>query len=182
MNGYQRITRVDGNNTPAFGTQITYKPSAAVTLNYSTFIGNDKPDTASQWRYHNNIYGIFQVSEGVGITLGFDIATEENPKGEGDNNIWYSPVVIAKFALSDKCSLAARAEYYSDEDGILIATGTTNGFKTFGYSLNFDYLITPNAVFRIEGRGLSSEDEIFTLDNEPSKNNYFVTTSLGISF
>lgn len=182
LNGYQRITRVEGNNTPAFGAQITYKPSSTVTLNYSNFYGNDKPDSLDQWRFHNNFYGIFQISDAVGITLGFDIATEEEPKGGDDYNVWYTPVAIAKFGLSDKVSLTARAEYYSDEDGIIIATGTPNGFKTFAYSLNIDYHVAPNALFRIEGRGLSSEDEIFKLHDEPSKNNYFITTSLGISF
>ncbi len=183
LNGYQRIFRPDGNNTPAFGAQITYKPSSTVTLNYSNFYGNDKPDSIEQWRFHNNFYGIFQLTDAVGITLGFDIATEQEPKGEDDYNIWYTPVLIARFGLGEKANLTARAEYYSDEDGIIIATGTPNGFKTFGYSLNLDFKIMENALFRIEGRGLSSEDEIFTNSNgEPTKNNYFVTTSLGISF
>ncbi|MDX1942279.1 MAG: porin [Saprospiraceae bacterium] len=182
LNGYQRIFRVNSNNTPAFGAQITYKPSSTVTLNYSNFYGNDKPDSLKQWRFHNNFYGIFQLTDAVGLILGFDIATEETLKGENNYNIWYTPVVIAKFGLSDKVSLTARAEYYSDEDGIIIATGTSNGFKTFSYSLNADYQFTLNALFRIEGRGLNSEDEIFILNNKPSKNNYFITTSLGISF
>src|SRR5664279_2330852 len=46
INGWQRIARVDGNNTPAFGTQITFTPSGKFSVNYSTFIGNDKPDSA----------------------------------------------------------------------------------------------------------------------------------------
>jgi hypothetical protein len=34
----------------------------------------------------------------------------------------------------------------------------------------------------MEGRGLSSKDKIFTLDNQVSNQNYFVTTSLAIAF
>ena len=44
LNGWQHIRRVEGNSSPSFGTQVTYKPSAKVTLNWSTFIGNNKPD------------------------------------------------------------------------------------------------------------------------------------------
>src|SRR6476620_10805066 len=40
LNGWQRIQRVDGNTTPAFGAQVTFKPLDKVTLNYSNFIGN----------------------------------------------------------------------------------------------------------------------------------------------
>lgn len=35
LNGWQRIQRVNGNNTPAFGHQITFKPNSKVTLNVS---------------------------------------------------------------------------------------------------------------------------------------------------
>lgn len=183
LNGWQRIVRPEANNTPAFGTQITFYPSDAVALNWSTFIGNDKPDDARQWRFFNNFYGIFQLTNHFGVTAGFDIGTEEEAKGEGDeNNIWFSPIIITRLALNDQLALGARAEYYSDEDGVIIATDTPNGFKTLGYSLNVDYIITDHALFRIEGRILNSKDEIFTLNNEPSSNNYFITTSLGISF
>lgn len=183
LNGWQRIVRPEGNNTPAFGTQITFYPNDAVTLNWSTFIGNDKPDAARQWRFFNNFYGIFQLTNNFGITAGFDIGMEEKSKGESDdNNIWFSPIIITRLALNNQLALGARAEYYSDENGVIIATETPNGFKTFGYSLNVDYQISDNALFRIEGRALNSEDEIFTLNNEPSNNNYFITTSLGISF
>ncbi len=39
LNGWQRITRVDGNSLMSWGTEIYYKPSGKVTLNYSTFFG-----------------------------------------------------------------------------------------------------------------------------------------------
>jgi hypothetical protein len=50
LNGWQHIRPVPRNTTPSFGTQITYKPSPGVTLNSSTFIGNDYPDTARRMR------------------------------------------------------------------------------------------------------------------------------------
>ena len=34
--------------------------------------------------------------------------------------------------LTNKWAVALRGEYYSDENGVIIATGTTNGFKTIG--------------------------------------------------
>src|SRR5690606_24702719 len=55
MNGWQRIQRVEGNSTPALGHQLTYRPSEKITLNSSSFIGNDKPDEAKQMRYFHNL-------------------------------------------------------------------------------------------------------------------------------
>ncbi|MEK7256650.1 MAG: porin [Bacteroidota bacterium] len=182
LNGWQRIQRVDGNQTPGFGTQITFYPSSSVTLNSSTFIGNDKPDDVRQMRYFHNFYGIFQINETWAATLGFDVGAEQIAKGESEHNTWYSPVFLLKYDPG-RWAVSGRVEYYTDENGVIIATGTPNGFKTFGYSLNVDCAVRDNVLWRIEGRGFSSEDEIFTDRNgEPSTTNFFITTALSVGF
>ena len=182
LNGWQRIARVNGNNTPAFGTQITFTPNGKVTFNYSTFIGNDKPDTVSQMRYYNNFYALLNATDKFRITLGFDYGLEQKSKGSSKYNTLYSPVMIFHYQCCNKLAVAVRGEYYNDKNGIIIATGTPNGFQTFGYSLNFDYKISDNVMWRVEGRGLSSKDKIFNIKNQFSYQNYFVTTSLAIAF
>lgn len=183
LNGWQHIQRPEGNNTPAFGTQITYTPSSKVTLNYSTFIGNDKPDVAKQMRYFHNLYGILHLSDQFHITAGFDYGMEQDSTGSSDFNSWYSPVIIVKYDLDDTWSIAARGEYYADEHGVIIVTGTENGFKTTGFSLNLDCRIRTNAVWRIEGRLLSSKDNIFNdVDGGAVNSNTAITTSLAVSF
>jgi hypothetical protein len=108
---------------------------------------------------------------------------EQTAKGSSDYNNWYSPVLIVKVILNDTWAVVGRAEYYADENGVIIATGTENGFKTTGFSLNLDCKVRQNAVWRIEGRMLSSEDDIF-IDNDggATNSNTAVTTSLAISF
>lgn len=182
LNGWQRIQRVEGNSLPSFGTQVTFKPNTSVTLNSSTFIGTDKPDDARQMRYFHNFYGIFQVSKKVGLTVGFDYGAEEQSPETSSTYAWLSPVVIARFSLSEKVALAVRGEYYDDENGVIIGTGTPNGFKTTGVSANFDYMILPNAMWRVEVRNFSSKDEIFVKDDGVSKSNMAIATSLAISF
>ncbi|TAF32000.1 MAG: porin [Cytophagales bacterium] len=182
LNGWQRIQRVSGNNTPSFGHQLTFKPSSKVTLNSSSFIGSDTPDSTRQMRYFHNFYGQFQLTEKLGMILGFDIGAQQKSKGSSDYNTWYTPVLVLKYALAEKVSVAARGEFYSDANGVIINTGTTNGFQTYGYSLNMDYHVFKNVVWRIEGRGFTSQDKIFTLNDKPSSQNYFVTTALAISF
>jgi hypothetical protein len=182
LNGWQRIQKIEGNQTPAFGTQVTYKPNAKTTLNWSTYVGNEQPDNDSKWRYFNNFYALFKVSEKVNIHTGLDIGAQQSSNGSSDYDVWYSPVVIAQYKPTAKIQLAARGEYYGDEKGVIIATGTPNGFKTYGLSANFDYLPADNVMFRIEARTLNSEDDIFLKDNLPNNQNVFLTTSLAISF
>ncbi len=183
LNGWQRIQRADGNSTAAFGHQLTYKPSDKITLNSSSFIGNDKPDSLKQMRYFHNLYGIFQLTDKFALTTGFDIGAEQKAKGSEQYNVWYSPVIIAKYIPTEKLSFAARGEYYSDKNGAVIATGTENGFQTFGYSLNTDYWILPNLVWRTEIKNLNSKDNVFlNRDNIFRKNNFSAVTSLAVSF
>ncbi len=182
LNGWQRIQRVDGNQTPAFGHQITYMPNDKITLNSSSFIGNDYPEDEKKMRYFHNFFAQMQLTEKFGIIAGFDIGAEQKEKESSEYNTWYSPVLIARLGLSEKVNLAARVEYYSDENGVIIGTGTPNGFQTFGYSLNLDYLIMDNVWWRIEGRTLNSQDEIFIKNNEATQTNTFLGTSLSVRF
>lgn len=182
LNGWQRIQRLDGNNTPSIGHQITYKPNSKFTFNNSAFIGNDKPDSVRQMRYFHNFYALLQLHQKFGLTLGFDIGAEQKSKGSSQYNFWYTPVIIARYALTNKINIAARAEYYNDRNGVKIPTNTSNGFQTLGYSINLDYNISKNLVWRIEARGFNSKDKIFTSATNSRTQNYFVTTSLAFSF
>lgn len=182
MNGWQRIYRTDGNNTPAFGHQVTYKPNSKIILNSSSFIGNDKPDSTRQIRYFHHFYGTFQLSEKFALTTGFDIGAEQKSKGSSTYNVWYTPVLVMKYSLTAKHNIAARVEYYNDKNGVIINSGTPNGFQTLGYSFNYDYLIRENIMWRIEARGLNSKDKMFVINGQPNNNNYFITTALAISF
>lgn len=182
LNGWQRIQRVDGNNTPAFGHQLTYKLNDKITLNSSSFIGNDKPDSLRQMRYFHNLYGTFQLNKKLAVTAGFDIGAEQKSKGNEQYNSWYTPVLMVKYFPTEKSSITARGEYFSDKNGVIIATGTPNGFKTFGYSVNYDYNIAQNVVWRVEGRGFTSKDKVFFREEDPVKDNFFLTTSIAISF
>lgn len=182
LNGWQRIQRVSGNSLLSFGTQVTFKPNEKTLLNSSTFIGTDTPDSARLMRYFHNFYGIFQVSPRLGLTLGFDYGIQQSAAEAGAYDPWWAPIAIARITMSDKVSVDVRAEYYVDNNGVIIATRTPNGFETLGLSVNLDYKISSQALWRIEVRNFSSKDPIFQRDNDAVTHNTFCTTALAISF
>lgn len=182
LNGWQKIQRVAGNNTPAWGTQLTYKPTSKTSLNWSTYIGNEQPDSVKRWRYFNNLYMQYAIHEKFGLITGIDFGMQQKNKGSSSYNNWFSPVLIARYMPSDKIRVGGRVEYYADENAVIIPTNTPNGFKVFGYSLNFDYLPTANVMVRLEGRSLKSEDKIFVSNTKPDNKNFFITGSLALSF
>jgi Putative beta-barrel porin-2, OmpL-like. bbp2 len=172
LNGWQRIKRPDGIQQPSFGAQFNYKPTKKLTLNYSNFIGTDKPDSLNAWRFFNNFYAIYEPNKTFGIIAGLDIGTE---KGFGT---WYSPVLITRFALFENIKLAFRGEYYNDSKQVIVATNSKNGFQVVGVSTNLDYQIFENALWRIEGKILNSKDKIFENKNQ----NFSITSAITVKF
>jgi hypothetical protein len=182
LNGWQRIRPIPSRLIPAFGHQLSFKPNSRITFNSSSYIGNEAPDTNLQMRFFHNFYTQFLFSKNVGITLGFDIGVQQSAFQSSNYHLWYSPVVIAKYNPTQRVSIAARTEFYKDPQGVIIPTTTSNGFQTWSYSLNLDYAIQSNLVWRFEGRGFTSYDPIFLSHNLPSNQNWFVTSSIAWSF
>ncbi|WP_442591825.1 porin [Pedobacter sp. AW31-3R] len=182
LNGWQRITRQNGNSQPAGGVQLTWKPTGKITLNYSNYLGTEGADSIRVRRFYHNIYGIFQLTDQFGLTVGLDYGTQQKEKGSDDRNEVLSPVAIAQYKINSKWAMAGRVEYYEDKNGVFIATGTANGFKTTGYSLNIDYAPVSNAVLRLEGKVYDSKDQVFVRDMSPVNHNATLTASIAVSF
>lgn len=181
LNGWQNIREPEGNSNKALGTQIQFKPTDKILLNSSTFMGNEKPDSVKQRRYFHDFYATFQINPHLKLAAVFDVGAEN--KADGNKyNVWYTPAVLVHYGVTDKVALGARAEYYSDEHGVMISSPTPADFKTTGYSLNVDCAPARNVLLRIEGRLLASQDAIFTRHNKPVDKSIAITSSIAISF
>jgi Putative beta-barrel porin-2, OmpL-like. bbp2 len=174
LNGWQRIQKPDFIQRPCFGMQATYKPNQKLTLNYSNFIGSDKPDSVNALRHFHNLYLQFEPTKTFGIIAGFDIGSDKNNLNK--YGIWYSPVLILRQKINARTRVAVRGEYYYDKDQKIISTETLNGFQTLGLSCNFDFDITEKVQVRIEGKMYNAEDKLF----ENSYSNYSFTSNLTI--
>lgn len=176
LNGWQRIQRPESINKPSFGLQFNYKPNDHLTVNYSNFLGTDQPDTVKALRTYHNVYAIYQLNENWGLTTGFDLGIEKIQNGE--DGIWYAPVLILRRRINNSSFLAFRGEYFNDSKQVLIPTGTVDGFQTFGLSLNYDYSISNKATARIEGKGYFANNEIF--NKNKSANNYSLLLTMSL--
>lgn len=176
LNGWQRISRI--NSTPSVGSQIFFKPSEKLSLNWSTFYGSDRPDSLRQMRFFNNFYTIYQATEKWGFITGCDIGSEQVAKGSTQRNIWYTPILIVRFKMMDKWALAGRFENFTDKKGVII----TNDFQINGYSVNLDYTPLSNALIRIEARFLDSKNDLFATKSALQDKRFYITSSLSIGF
>ncbi len=182
-NGWQRIQRVEDSSLPSFGTQISFRPDESLTLNWSTFIGTDDPDSTRRMRYFNNFYGIFQLTEKINLIAGFDYGIQQESNNLIIYDKWLAPVVIAQYSINKNWNTAVRAEYYQDQAEVIISTATADGFNTTGFSWNIDYMPTPNVACRLETRWLKSNDKIYTVDNNSfTDNNLIIAGSIAVQF
>ena len=183
LNGWQHIQRPAGNTLPAAGSQVTYQPSKKVKLNYSTFFGNDYPDSMKQYRLFHNVYSIVQVAKKVSVTAGIDYGMEQQAKASAKWNRWLGSCIIVQYRASERWALAARGEYYRDDSSMIVSTGLPGGFRTFGFSGNFDYYIADNVLWRVEGKMYVSQAAIYTdADGNKVATSPAATTSLCVRF
>jgi hypothetical protein len=179
-NGWQRIERVPGNSLLSFGTQIVFKPNDTWSLNWSTFIGTDDPDATRRMRYFSNLFGQYQVNDKIALIAGVDFGMQQIANGSSTFNTWVAPVIIGQYIINEQWKTAVRFEYYGDEAGVIIPTGTANGFKTTGLSANIDFSPIPNLAWRSELRWFNSKDNVFEKDNGFVNSNFFIGTSLAL--
>lgn len=177
LNGWQRIKKLNLIQKPSFGIQVLYKPSEKLLLNYSNFTGSDIQSNLNALRTFHNLYMQFAMSKKLGMIAGFDIGSDKY--NSADYGIWYSPVLIMRYSVTEQIKLAMRGEYYNDKNRIIVPTNNLSGLRVSGISGNFDYKISKKLQFRIEGKVFVAAEREF---NNNSNENYSVTSNVTLSF
>lgn len=175
LNGWQKIKKPDAFQKPSFGMQFNFAPNDKLILNYSNFLGTDKPDSLHAFRTYHNLYMQYTISKKLALLTGFDIGTDKF--NETAYGTWYSPVVIIRYTINDRIRLACRGEYYSDKKQIIFKTNTNNGLQILGLSANIDYNISNTIMWRTEAKLYKANEYYFS--NEANKN-VSIATNLSI--
>ncbi|KUG07817.1 porin [Solirubrum puertoriconensis] len=186
LNGWQNLR--ENNRAKALGTQVQWKPNSKLTLNSSTFVGNEQPtDSVPRRRYFHNAYVSYVVTERLSVALVFDVgAQQRNPRSSGAD-LWHTGAGFVRHQLSEKWSATARGEFYRASRGVVIrSVAPAAGERSVhlgGGSLNLDYAPSEHVLCRVEGRMLHSNGKIFERRNSNFVNNYNnITSSVAISF
>ena len=181
LNGWQNI--YDNNDNKALGSQLTFEPKENITLNYSTFYGNEQPKgSPALMRFFQDFYIQYtDLLPNFSVTAVFDHMLQENLTGGNDEVFAFSGMFYYQF---EKTGIGARVEHYNDPTGVINSTGTPNGFQVTSGSVNFDWNVKENVMWRFEGKSYNSLDAILYTSNplNPSKTGALVATSLSIAF
>jgi hypothetical protein len=174
VNGWQIIEDI---NTPlSFGSTIEWKPAEKLTINWSTYVGDEH--AASQPQYTGRYFSDLNLTYIPDKRYSFSAdvyAGRQNLTDSIDHKdpvSWYQANVAARRALGHGQSVAARLEYFKDAHAVLVVpiTGLSR-FDCGSLSLGYHVTVTGNVSFHAEGRYYLSGDDVFLDDgNQPTNN------------
>jgi len=182
LNGWQNIR--DNNSNKAIGTQIQYKPNDALVFDSSTFVGEGRndPTPLERERYFHDFYFTDQIDARWAAGVQLDVGWEEKSHTDHALNSWTSGAAIAHFQISPRYAVSARAEFYHDPDGVIIATGTPGNFSAYGGSAGLDYAPAKNLLTRVELRSLRADHPVFVHGGELWRDSTYATAAFCVSF
>jgi len=176
LNGWQNIYNI--NQSKAVGLQITYTPSPKFSFDYNNIVLNEP---GSLTRFFNDFIVKYNVSDSLQFAASLDVGSQLKPGGSG-TSYWYGAILVARYRVNPKLSVAARLEEYADKDQVIVQTGAPSGFVASGASLNADYELQKGLVWRNEARVYAALDSIFASSSGPQASDKFLVTSLALSF
>lgn len=179
LNGWQRIT--DNNDGVAIGTRITHRPSDAISLTWSTFIGDEQPrGQEQQLRWYSNAWMSWNISDVTTLVAIADVSAQER-RVRGYDIVWYLGAVAA-VRVCPALRVAARLEHMHDRSNVLVATAGQQPFISTSASANADVSLLNNLLLRAEARILQAPYAIFPSRTGLRMNDVFVTLSASYAF
>jgi hypothetical protein len=180
LNGWQQIT--DVNSGKSIGTQLEYRLTNHLLINWDTYIGNEQSPQNTNFgtRYFTDLYFIY--SKGKWSATGcYYVGLQE--RDNTSNAIWWQANIIGRYQFTEKLSASGRLEYFHDpkEVQIIPITGIT-GFSSYGSSLGVDFKVAENILVRAEGRTFFSDKEVYERNQESVKNSNLIATGVTIWF
>ncbi len=174
LNGWQQIS--DVNNPLSIGTQIEYRPTNKILLNWNTYLGDEESKLTPHFgnRYFTDVYAIYNPEGKFSFTSCVYIGwqqVKDTVLNTTNFNQWWQANFIGKYKINKNTFLAGRIEYFEDNHEVMIKPVTgINGFNTYSSGLCLTTKVSNNALFRIEGRNYYSNKEVY-LDTQGNKTN-----------
>jgi hypothetical protein len=186
INGWQQIK--DNNDKKSVGTQLEFKPNAKHTINWNTYIGDERSTTAPQnrMRYFSDIFWLYNLDGKWSMTSCIYLGKQEQLKGNLKNShYWWQANAIFRHRFNDEWSISGRLEYFNDSDYIVVSpiNEGADEFDVFSQSIVINYCIQSNALFRLEGRNFRSSNNIFLTPNSaPVSNMFWMVSNITVWF
>lgn len=156
VNGWDNVK--DNNTSKSAHIMAAITPSEGTAINLKYMVGAEQADSNNNLRHLFNLNFSKQLGA---LTLKADYVygTEESVPGIGDST-WTGLAGYARYAVSEKFAINARAEVFLDDDGA--RTGTAQDL--WEVTLTPGYTVNDNLLIRAEYRHDDSSKDVFDKD------------------
>jgi hypothetical protein len=166
LNGWQQIQ--DKNEYPAFGSQLEWRGQKSL-INWNTFIGDERRSLPGvkgmqqRMRWFTDLYWVYNPEGKLSATACAYAGVQEYAAGwKFRQAAWWQANAILRYRISERNSISARLEYFSDPRAAVTEPLFGNiGFETGSGGLCWNVNLSENALFRLEGRHFFSGLRLF---------------------
>jgi hypothetical protein len=168
VNGWQVIQ--DNNHGKSLGTQIEWRPTDKLLINWNTYLGDERSAQNPNYRTRlfTDIYAIYNHKGKFSGTACFYIGSQERVLPNTESRVshnWWTANIIGRYRFTPKVSLSGRFEYFNDPNQVLITPITQErSFSTYSASLGLNIDLLENIMLRFESRSFFARQRVY-LDN-----------------
>ena len=164
----------DNNTGKTLGAQLAVAPTQAFSMMLNTMAGPEQNGTNSNWRYLYDFCATWKATPSLILGLNADYGHEWNAPNPGRRGHWDGVALYATYALTDRFSLALRAENFNDMDGA--RTGTAQNLQEI--TLTPSYRIGNHVVARCDLRQDWSDCPVFLNGDHPTRHQFTASLNL----
>lgn len=183
LNGWQQIA--DPNEGKSLGTQLEYRPSNNLLINWNTYVGDEQTPSTPQnhARYFSDVFFIYAKGKWSATGCAYYGIQQQEIGAEKNSATWWQANLIGKYAFSEKLSLSGRFEYFDDPKSVQITSINPGvGFSSYSTGLCLNIQLASNIVARFEGRSFFSKKDVYQRDNQPVSTSNLLISNLTIWF
>jgi hypothetical protein len=186
-NGWQENR--DKNKEKALGLAYVFEKPKELIFNWGMFFGDESLiGTKTSYRWYNNIFAKFFLDDQWTIAPVLDLGWQQELTNKKKPwTPWQSFGLSVRYAINPKHAVATRYDRTRDPHTIIpelqTVPETKNGWNSNGYTLTYEYLHNSWTTFRLEGRYVKTQDDVFKNKNGHKTNeDSFVLSSIALSF
>ncbi len=161
VNGWDNST--DNNKGKTYGLSVGFTPTEAFSTIVNLMSGPEQDSNNSNKRDLVDIVATIKPVKKLSLILNGDYGREQNAAAAGGAAIWSGIAGIAKYEISDKYSIAVRAESFRDPE--MFRTTTARHVKEVTFTP--EVKLAGGLILRPEYRHDWSDDKVF--DNGAKK-------------
>lgn len=159
VNGWNNV--VENNSAKTFGTQLTVKPNAALSLVANYMAGPEQPQNTADWRQLFDTTITYAATPRLSLMTNYDYGTDTVG---GARAHWTGVALYARYQVNDWLAFSPRVEWYDDPQGA--TTGVAQSLREITFTA--ECKATDGLFVRAEYRNDVSDMPFFTNESGAS--------------